>query len=79
MARTMSHFEHKMGFKWVPFGVRSKDNVLPVCLSRWIEPGMPEKFYAHLAELGIVDARECRVPSEVFDLDFRFRSDSVSG
>ena len=74
MARTMSHFEHRLAFKWMPFGVRSKDNVLPDCLSRWFEEDMPDKFHAHLAALDIHDAVQVAVPEAAFDINHRFRS-----
>ena len=65
--------EHKLGFLWLPVGVRTADNILPDCLSRWSEPGMADRFWSHLDSLGISDHSEIFVQQFMFDLDFRFR------
>ena len=73
LSRSITHLEHSWGFKWIPAGIRSKDNILADCLSRWYETGMQAKFFARLASLGIHNARELSVVPHMFDLDFRCR------
>ena len=73
MGRTLCFMEHKLGFLWVPYGVRSAQNVLPDCLSRWASPERRQTFQAYLKQLNITDATEIRVPEFAFDIDFRCR------
>ena len=53
MARTIASLEHRMQFVWVSGPIRSKDNVLPDCLSRWNSPERRDTFWRTCADLGI--------------------------
>ena len=70
MGRTVNHFEHEWNFRWVPDGIRSKQNVLPAFLSRWAETERRTMFKDTVAELGVVP-KELVVLPHFFDIDFR--------
>jgi hypothetical protein len=58
MARFVSSSEHQFDFMWISGPVRSKDNVLADCASRWRDPERHETFWQTCKDLGIV-------PSEI--------------
>jgi hypothetical protein len=58
MARFVSSSEHKFDFMWISGPIRSKDNILADCASRWRDPERRETFWQTCLDLGIV-------PSEV--------------
>ena len=70
MGRTITHLEHKWGFLWVPDGIRSKENVLPDCLSRWGSPERRATFLSTSKSLGIIPT-ELYVEPYMFNIDFR--------
>jgi hypothetical protein len=45
MARTIASMEHRYQFFWVSAGIRSADNVLADCASRWSDPERRETFW----------------------------------
>ena len=65
MARAISSLEHRFNFQWVSGPIRSKDNVLPDCASRWRDPERRNTFWQTCRELDICPA-ERSVPDEYF-------------
>ena len=53
MARTIASLQHQLGFEWVSGPVRSSDNVLPDCASRWGNPERRDTFWKTCEALNI--------------------------
>jgi hypothetical protein len=53
MARFVAAMEHRLQFQWVSGGIRSADNVLADCASRWRDPERRETFWTTCARLNI--------------------------
>jgi hypothetical protein len=62
MARTIASLEHTLGFMWVSGAVRSKDNVLPDCASRWRDPERRATFWQTCADLNLVPTERQILP-----------------
>jgi hypothetical protein len=54
MARTIASLEHQLGFMWVSGPIRSKENILPDCASRWHDPERRTTFWKTCEDLHIV-------------------------
>jgi hypothetical protein len=54
MARAVSSMEHRLDFLWVSAPIRSKENVLADCASRWRDPERRQTFWRTCADLHIV-------------------------
>ena len=65
IARTISSLEHRLNFQWVSSGIRSSNNVLPDCASRWRDPERRDTFFQTCRELDICPL-ERYIPSEYF-------------
>ena len=72
IGRTLNHMEHRLGFLWYPAGIRSAQNVLPDCLSRWASAERRATFAAYLKQFNIVNPIERDVFPFMLDPDFRF-------
>ena len=66
MGRLFSSLQLHGDFMWHPGGVRSAQNLLPDCASRWRVPERREKFWSTCRELGI-DPVERTVTDQMFD------------
>jgi hypothetical protein len=53
LARVIASLEHRLSFCWVSGPIRSADNVLPDCLSRWGDPERWDTFWRTWALLGV--------------------------
>ena len=69
MARFFCDLQLKHNFIWHTAGIRSKENILSDCLSRWSCAERRQKFDATLADLGISSAKRIHVPSTFFKVD----------
>ena len=65
MARAISSLEHRLQFLWVSGPIRSKENVLPDCLSRWRDPERRQTFWQTCMDLGL-HLTECFVSPDMF-------------
>ena len=65
MARAISSLEHRLNFRWVSGPIRSKENVLPDCASRWREPERRATFWQTCNRLNICPL-ERSIPHEYF-------------
>ena len=69
MARFFCDLQLKHNFLWHTAGIRSKENILSDCLSRWSCAERRQKFDATLGDLGISSAKRVHVPSTFFKVD----------
>jgi hypothetical protein len=65
LARVIASLEHRLSFCWVSGPIRSADNVLPDCLSRWGDPEHRDTFWWTWALLGVPPV-ECVVTPDMF-------------
>ena len=77
MGRTLTAMEHEWGFLWVPDGIRSKQNVLPDCLSRWGSLERQDLFWSTIRSMGI-NPTERVIEPYMFDIYFDSFCSSVS-
>ena len=54
MGRTLTALHLAGNYLWVPDGVRSAQNVLPDCASRWRDPERRQTFWQECADLNVV-------------------------
>ena len=64
MAREIASLEHRLQFVWVSGPIRSKENVLPDCLSRWRDPERRQTFWQTCRDLGL-HLTECFVSPDM--------------
>ena len=69
MARFFCDLQLKHNFLWHAAGIRSKENILSDCLSRWASAERRQKFAATLSELEIPSAKRVHVPDSFFKFD----------
>jgi hypothetical protein len=62
MARTLASMEHVLSFLWISGGIRSSENVLPDCTSRWGDPKRRATFWQTCSDLGIVPYEDSVTP-----------------
>jgi hypothetical protein len=67
MGRTFTSLQHRMGFLWVPGPVRSTENVLPNCCSRFGDLERRRTFWTTVASMGVTPTERHVVP-EMFNI-----------
>jgi hypothetical protein len=58
MARAIASMEHQLSFQWISGGIRSADNVLADCASRWGDPERRTTFWLTCSESNIVPVED---------------------
>jgi hypothetical protein len=58
MARCIASLEHQLAFQWTSGPIRSKDNVLPDCASRWGSAERRDTFWRTCREANIVPTED---------------------
>ena len=68
MSRLFCELQQQFCFLWVPDGIRSKDNILADCLSRWSVLERRNTFYNTLASEGRLSAKRVEILPHHFNI-----------